>query len=447
MPGDGYYNDRQGFNPNRRGQIFETGTDRYYRDRENGYAPSSRKYEYGTDKIQFDKVKIENGRISTIEDKSGRIAGSKDVKQLEVVYELIKKGEIDHHTLRSVEHEIISDRCQELINKIRTEFPDKFTHLQVSRDEARTVWTLGLEEERRKQLEKDGKGVQLELPGVAQKAREQKGVDLQKRRDKQVTLAKARDRKERARERLANIRRIVQAREEQDRARLAGEQTASRVALEFPTPEHLRRIEAPTTDRATVRETPEAQRIRAERAAAEKAVREFQDRLRDGTGPSATATPEKATPDRETPEAARARVEQEAREQVLREFPFPAPVQSQESRTVEIGERSTPELNQAASVEREAAAERAEADKAREAAAQQREAEAREAERRQAELDQARDAAYHEMLNQPQVPEHIRLGLSHAHAPDAAVRNPPGQAPSVQRVEKGRDGRGIERTR
>lgn len=289
-------------------------------------------------------------------------------------------------------------------------------------------------------------GQQLELPGVGDKAREVNQKAVENRREKIAEIAKARDRKERARVRLAKIRVIAKAREEADRARAAGETAARRVALEFPTPDQLRRIESPTADRAKERETPETERDRVTREAAEKAVREFQGRLQSGPEPSADKPPEKTTPERETPEAARARVEQEAREQVLREFPFPVPDRPQERKTVEIGERPTPELNQAASVEREA--ERTAAEKAREAATQQREAEAREAERKQAELDQARDAAYREMLNQPQVPEHVRLALSHAQAPEAAVRTPPGQAPSVERGgTRGPETRGIERTR
>ncbi|WP_433658276.1 hypothetical protein ACQPW1_40465 [Nocardia sp. CA-128927] len=373
LPGDGYYNDRQGFDPNRRGQIFETGSDRHFRDRENGYVPDSRKYEHGSDKIQFDKVKVENGQMSTIEDKSGRIGGPKDEKQLEVVYELIKKGEIKHHTLRSVEREVVSERCQQIIDKIREEFPNKFTHLQISRADARAIWARGVELERSKQLEKEGKAVQLELPGVAQKAREQKGVDLQKRRDKQVMLAKARE----AREKFQAVQRFSQG--------------AERGRAEAPQRIQAERAEQAQerAERAKTRETPQAERDRATRAVAEKAVQEVQARLTAGSTPAGKA-PEKATPER---------------------------------------------------------AERTAADKARETAAQQREAEAREAARKQAKLDQARDAAYREMLNQPQVPEHVRLALSHAQAPEAAVRTPPGQAPSVQRGGRGPDARGIERTR
>ncbi|WP_194836089.1 hypothetical protein [Nocardia sp. XZ_19_369] len=387
LSGDGYDSERRGFDSNERGRIFETGTDRHFRDRENGYVPDPRKYEHGPDKIQFDKIKVENGQISTVEDKSGRIGGPKDEKQLEVVYELIKKGEINHHTLRSVEREVVSERCQQLIDKIREEFPNKFTHLQISRSDAREIWARGLELERRKQLEKEGKAVQLELPGVVQKAREQKGVDLQKRREKIADIAKLRDRKERARERLANIRQIVKTREEADRARAAGEAAARRVALEFPASEHLRRIEAPTADRVVAREAPDA--VKA---------------------------------------ALVAQVERDAARLAARDFPFPVSDKSREQQTVEIGERTTPDIADAACVEREAA------DKARAAEKEQ----------------QARQAAQERARAMEQVQLHgispeVRnlLALGQAHPPTAAVETKPGYAPGVERggTGQGRDPR------
>ncbi|WP_194836418.1 hypothetical protein [Nocardia sp. XZ_19_369] len=372
----------------------------------------------------FDHVKREQGLTYTIEDKSGRIEGDKDVKQLMVLRVLLETGVVQEHTLRSVEREGVSERCQELINGLKRDFPGRFTHLEISRAEAREVWAKGLAIER-------GLGQQLELSGVRERAREGKAQALENRREKIAEIAKARDRKERARLRLANIRQIVKAREEADRARAAGDAAARRVALEFPTPDQLRRIEAPAADRA---KAPESERDRVNREAAEKTVREFQERLKIGSVQSMGKAPEKTTPGRESPEAAKAalveQVERDAARLAAREFPFPVPDKPREQRAVEIGERTTPDLADAA-------------DKARETAAQQREAEAREAARTKAELDQARDAAYREMLNQAQVPKHVRLGLSHAQAPEAAVQTPPGQAPSVERggTGQGRDPR------
>ncbi|WP_433657534.1 hypothetical protein ACQPW1_38325 [Nocardia sp. CA-128927] len=411
---DGYDSDRDGFDSNARGRIFETGLADYYKDSQRGYHPDSHLYKTMQGRIQFDHIKRENGLTYTIEDKSGRIEGDKDVKQLVVLRVLLETGVVQEHTLRSVEHEGVSERCQELINGLKRDFPDRFTHQEISRTEARAIWALGHDLDRARQVEPPGQGKQLELPGVGEKARAEKAQELQKQRDKQAALAKARA----AREKFRTIQKFRDG--------------VTRGRAEAPQRIQAERVQQSQerAERAKTRDTPEAQRIQVERIAAEKAVREFQGRLQSGPEPAVGNAPEKTTTERESPEAARARVEREAREQVLREFPFPVPDRPQERETIEIGERP-PELNQAASVEREA--ERTAAEKARETAAQQREADAVEATQKQAELDQKRDAAYREMLNQPQVPEHIRLALSHAQAPEAAVREPPGHSPSVER--------------
>ncbi|WP_330249664.1 hypothetical protein OG874_25505 [Nocardia sp. NBC_00565] len=165
MPGDGYDNDRKPFDNNERGRIFENGSDRFFRDRENGYVHHSRIYEHGKDRIQFDKVKEDRGQTYSIEDKSGRIGGEKDVKQLEVVRALIEKGEVHHHLLRSVDGETISKPAKELIDGLVRDYPDNFTHQIISREDAREIWSRGLERE---------PAPQLELPGVGEQARQQK---------------------------------------------------------------------------------------------------------------------------------------------------------------------------------------------------------------------------------------------------------------------------------
>ncbi|WP_141717738.1 hypothetical protein [Nocardia altamirensis] len=422
---DGYDRDRDPYSNNDRGRIFENGTYEHYHLREKGYVQQSQMFRVpGIGNVVFDKITNDQGKTLADEDKSGRMDSKKDERQLEVVYELIKTGRIDHYTLRTVEREPISDRCQELIDKIRRDFPEKSTHLIIDRETAREIWAKGLAMDR-------GKGQQLELDKVREKAREGKAQALQRAKDRIAALAKARE----AREKFRNMQRFREA-VARGRADAPARVQAERAERAKPPP-------VPEAKRANrARSTPEsrrlAERARIEReAAAKRAVREFQDRIKSGPVPSTGKAPEKSTPERESPEAARARVEREAVERVLKEFPFPAANQSPEREAPEIGERAAPELADAASVERAAAAEREAADRA-----------AREAARTQAELDRARDAAYREMLNQPQVPEHVRLGLSHAQAPEAAVRTPPGQAPSVERGgREGRDARGLERDR
>ncbi|WP_194831796.1 hypothetical protein [Nocardia sp. XZ_19_369] len=379
---DGYDRDRYGIDPNTRGRIFENGTYKHFRDRENGYVQQSEKYRAAGVKIRFDKVKDLQGKIHSIEEKSGRMDTPKDAKQLEAVRELIEKGVIQHHTLRTVAGELKSQEVQQLIAGLVRDFPDKFTHHVISRETAREIWAKGLQREQ---------GTQLELPGVAQKAREQKGVDLQKRREKVADIAKVRDRKERARERLANIRQIVKAREEQDRARAAGEAAARRVALDFPAPEHLRRVEAPTADRAPAREAPA-----------------------------------KTTQIRGSPEAAALveLVERDAARLAARDFPFPVPDKPREQQTVEIGGESTREVADTVRVERAAEKARVERDAADKATARER--------------ARAMEQAQLQGIS-PEVRDLLKLGQ--AQPPTAAVETKPGYAPGVERggTGQGRD--------
>ncbi|MFI6997041.1 hypothetical protein [Nocardia sp. NPDC050175] len=424
---DGYSRDRDQIPNHERGKIFETGTDRFFRDRETGYTQGSRKYEFRdnggrTERIQFDKIRNEQDRSRTdsIEEKSGRIEGRKDEKQLRGVRELLDRGEINRHTLRSVEGESISKECQELINGLKRDFPDRFTHLQISRTDARTIWAIGKDLERGRQVETPERGKQLELPGVGEKAREAKAQEAQKQRDKQAALAKARG----AKEKFQAVRRFSQGAE---RGRAEAPQ---RIQAERAQQAQER------AERAKTRETPQAERDRATRAVAEKAVQEVQARFKSGPEPSTGKAPEKTAPERESPEAARARVEREACEQVLRDFPFPVPDRPQERETVEIGERAAPALADSASVEREAAdkakaAEREAADKARE---------------------ETRERAKALEQNQLQgLSAEVRnlLALGQAQPPAAAVETKPGHAPPVQGHGRNAQGitRGTERTR
>lgn len=164
MP-DGYDKDRERFENNRRGRIFEHGADRFFRDREKGFVRRSEKFRAAGKSIQFDKVRRDDqGKTFTVEEKSGRIEGPKDEKQLRVLRALLDRGEIEHHLLRSVQGETVSGACRELINDLVRDFPDRFSHQVISRTEARQIWALGLQRE---------PGQQLELPGVGEHARQQ----------------------------------------------------------------------------------------------------------------------------------------------------------------------------------------------------------------------------------------------------------------------------------
>ncbi|WP_280370249.1 hypothetical protein [Nocardia wallacei] len=166
--GDGYDKDRENIPSHERGRIFENGCDRYYKDREHGYMRDSRVYEGRDGRMKVDKINIQLGR--TIEEKSGEVKSRKDETQLKVVRELIDRGDINHHTLRTVAGEEISRPARELIGGLLRDYPDKFTHQVVSRDDAREIWARGLQRE---------PGQQLEIPEVGQKARQQRDVRRQ----------------------------------------------------------------------------------------------------------------------------------------------------------------------------------------------------------------------------------------------------------------------------
>ncbi|MBF6190805.1 MULTISPECIES: hypothetical protein [Nocardia] len=194
-------------------------------------------------------------------------------------------------------------------------------------------------------------------------------------------------RADRARERLAKIRQIVRAQER---------------AEQFRKMQQFR--EAAARGRA---DAPQVERDRQARAEAERARQA-----------------------RQTPETERARIEREAAERVAQEFPVPS--QYQERETADTAEQVARESADAASVEREAAEARATAaEKEREAAFKA--------------LDEARNAAFKELDEKGRLSEVERLlWLGQAHHPQAAVRHPPGQAPSVVR---GGTGHGQDRAR
>lgn len=226
MP-DGYDKDRDNVDNNTRGRVFENGTDRFFRDRENGYVQQSRTYRTRAGRTEFDKIREHNGRTDTIEEKSGRVDTPKDKKQLEVVRAILEKDENHKHILRTVEGEFVSKDVQVLIKDLKERFPDQFTHQVISREDAREIWARGLERE---------PAPQLELPGVREQAREQQERQREarqqaKERQDRTRIAEreqqARDRelarsvgprelnekREQFRENVAAARRISEARE------------------------------------------------------------------------------------------------------------------------------------------------------------------------------------------------------------------------------------------
>ncbi|MEV0355024.1 hypothetical protein AB0H71_03080 [Nocardia sp. NPDC050697] len=209
-----YDKDREHYDNNRRGRIFETGTEQYYRDRERGYTRDSRTFispRIGT--IKFDKTREVDGRVQAIEEKSGRIEGKKDEKQLKAVRDLLARGTVSQHVLRSVQGEAVSKTCQELIQGLTRDFPGQFNHQVISRADARQIWALGLQREQ---------GQQLELPGVGEQARRQRHTRQQDR---------AREERERE-ERAHHAQQIAQQRQREAAERFARAAREAREAAE-----------------------------------------------------------------------------------------------------------------------------------------------------------------------------------------------------------------------
>ncbi|WP_433710486.1 hypothetical protein ACQP2U_29690 [Nocardia sp. CA-084685] len=259
MPGDGYDRDREDFRNNDRGRIWENGTDRFFRDRENGYdkPPQSRQYWTPEGYRRYDKERVDDkGHVRGVEDKSGSMTGDNDRKELEKDRFLLERGIVDHLVLRTVEGEPKSKEVRELIDGLARDYPDKFTHQIISRCDAREIWARGLERE---------PSPQLELPSVGEQAR------LQKERQREA-------REQAAREARLHVQ-PAQKKEPQQRER---ENPAKSEALERePLDPHARESERDKTKPPAVASerpepTPKAREVR-EREEAQ--AREMVDRL------------------------------------------------------------------------------------------------------------------------------------------------------------------------
>ncbi|WP_433599381.1 hypothetical protein ACQPXH_27560 [Nocardia sp. CA-135953] len=157
-----------------------------FRDSENGYVPPTREQELSipdNESRRYDKQRGDPraGPVRAIEDKSGEISSRKDLSQLKRDYELIRDGKVEHLLLRSVEGEKISAIAHRLIKDLQRDFPNKFTHQIITREEAREIWARGLEKET---------APQLELPGVGEQARLQKQRQREARSREQATKEK-----------------------------------------------------------------------------------------------------------------------------------------------------------------------------------------------------------------------------------------------------------------
>ncbi|MFJ1457862.1 hypothetical protein [Nocardia sp. N2S4-5] len=306
--GDGYSSDRGGpdRDNNRAGRAFERGCDDYYRDREHGYVSPSRDYTSSQgETARYDKARDKDGR--TIEEKSGRVGGDKDEKQFRVAREMLERGEIQHHTLRRVDGERVEKGARELIDGLKRDFPDRFTEQVIPRHVAREILARGMARE---------PGRQLELPGVGERARQQRARQRAKAREEREREERARVQKEAAdrvaREFADKYRALLyQGREE-------AEKNSARAREEAEVAERSRQRERDQADeRARQKQREAADRLaehaqRAREAAAKgqpgEMVREIADMMR-----VSRPTPGTESPHREPPQASQHRGGRECR--------------------------------------------------------------------------------------------------------------------------------------
>ncbi len=349
MP-DEYDAIRRGLTNYEKGLYFELG-----RAHERGETPERgwvRQFAIKTDKgvRVVDSARTEGRGADSVERKSGRVNERDARRQLDLERLALDSGRISRSRWETVAGEKVPDKVREDIKDMVRDFGDKFTHVIISRADALRAMKLG-----------------------------------QSLASKQLELVRAYelDRAERARQRLSKLREIVRAQERAENFRKMQQfrEAAARGRADAP-----QRIER---DR----------RVRAEAYRARQA--------------------------RQTPENERARVEREAAERVAREFPVPSQYPQREA--ADAGEQAAREAADTARAEREAGEARAVAEKELQA------------------LNEARNAAFKELDEKGRLSEVERvLWLGQAQHPQAAVRQPPGSAPSVVR---GGTGQGQERSR
>jgi hypothetical protein len=302
----------------------------------------------------LDSARTQGKGVQGVERKSGRINEADARLQLRKDRDGLNSGLITRSRWETVAGEKIPDKVREDLRDMARDFGDKFQHVIISRADALRAMQLG----------RSLVSQQLELI---------RPYEL--------------NRADRARERLAKIREIVRA---QERAEKFRKMQQFREAAARGRPDAPQQVERDRQMRGQVERARQAGR---------------------------------------TPETERARVERDAAERVAQEFPPPSQYPQREA--ADAGVQAAREAADAARAEREAAEART--------AAKEREAAALQA------LNAARNAAFKELDAKGRLSEVERLlWLGQAHHPQAAVRQPPSHAPSV---ERGGTGYGQDRAR
>ncbi|QIS06743.1 hypothetical protein F5X71_34525 [Nocardia brasiliensis] len=426
MP-DEYDKIREDFNPPERGRIFESGTNEVLGDREQGHVrhPDPRPTSLGP--RHYDKERADDhGKIHALEEKSGQTGSANDLRELKKDRELLAAREIETLTIRTVVGEKMSPKYVRELSKLRDEFKNRVIHIELTRDQARVAFGKGIS------LEKPSP--QLELPGVADVAREQVAVDLQKRKGKIATLAQARE----TAERFRAVQKFSQGAER-------GRKDAERAREVRETRENEQARDRELAKTAETREQIKVKNVELAQAMEDQA-RDINSAWDSGEAvPVEKVRDAHATLSRDLAEIREAELVQ-ARDDFVASGHTSEEVRTIESRLEQVREEARREIVKGIDTLGVIVERGDNAHTERETAEQQRERE-RAAEREAARAqDAARQAAYERLDRQGQLTEAERLHwLGQGTDPRAAVRSPPAPAPSVERGGTGQ-GQGINRS-
>ncbi|WP_280496340.1 hypothetical protein [Nocardia asiatica] len=245
MP-DEYDRIRDPYDNPARGRIFENGIEHLFRERRNGYVNQPDRYVASLGYRHYDKARAdEQGRIHAIEDKSGQIGSKNDIRELQKDRELLAERKIESLRIRTVAGEQMSPKYQKLLTELKREFGDRVIHQELTREQAREAFAKGLGREKNAR--------QLEL-----KTRHEL------------------NRANRARQRLAKLRKIVRVQERAEKFRKMQQfrEAAARGRADASQQAERDRQAREQAERARqALRTSETERARVEREAAERVAR------------------------------------------------------------------------------------------------------------------------------------------------------------------------------
>ncbi|MCC3317871.1 MULTISPECIES: hypothetical protein [Nocardia] len=196
---EGYDALRNGMPTHERGRYFEIG--RAYLEKETREAGWQQQVPLGSEGRILDSAQVNprTGKIDKArERKSGRVEGRDAVRQVEKEIDALREGSLVSSRWETVEGETISREVQIMLDLAKREFPDRFEHRVVSREDARLAILEG---------QRIARARQLELPGLSRdrlKQRQQEREARQRAQREADRVRKSREQQARTRgERLA----------------------------------------------------------------------------------------------------------------------------------------------------------------------------------------------------------------------------------------------------